>query len=66
VVKAQKAVLPRNMPIIAVGGVRIDNVEAWLEAGTDGFGLGSGLYKPGQNPKLTLEQARAFVAAVKR
>ena len=66
VVKAQKAVLPKNMPIIAVGGVRIDNVEAWLEAGTDGFGLGSGLYKPGQDPKLTLEQARAFVAAVKR
>ena len=66
VVKAQKAVLPKNMPIIAVGGVRIDNVGAWLEAGTDGFGLGSGLYKPGQDPKLTLEQARAFVAAVKR
>lgn len=65
VVKAQKAVLPKNVPLIAVGGVRIDNIAAWLEAGTDGFGLGSGLYKPGQDPRLTQEQARAFVAAVK-
>ena len=29
-------------------------------------GLASGLYKPGQDPQLTLEQARAFVAAVRR
>jgi 2-dehydro-3-deoxyphosphogalactonate aldolase len=66
VVKAQKAVLPNGFPLIVVGGVRVDNVAEWLEAGADGFGLGSGLYKPGQDAQLTLEQARAFVAAVRR
>ena len=66
VVKAQKAVLPKGFPLIVVGGVRVDNVAEWLEAGADGFGLGSGLYKPGQDPQLTLEQARTFVAAVRR
>ena len=66
VVKAQKAVLPKDFPLIAVGGVRVDNVREWLDAGADGFGLGSGLYKPGQDPGETLEKAKAFVAAVRR
>ena len=66
VVKAQKAVLPKDIPLIAVGGVRVDNMRDWLDAGTDGFGLGSGLFKPGQEPGETLEKTRAFVAAVKR
>ena len=66
VVKAQKAVLPKDVPLIVVGGVRVDNVVDWLEAGADGFGLGSGLYKPGQDPTLTLDQAKAFAAAVRR
>ena len=65
VVKAQKAVLPKGFPLIVVGGVRVDNVAEWLDAGADGFGLGSSLYKPGQDAQLTLEQARAFVAAVR-
>jgi len=66
VVKAQKAVLPKDVPLIVVGGVRVDNVAEWLEAGADGFGLGSGLYKPGQDPQVTLEQAKAFASAVRR
>ena len=66
VLKAQKAVLPKDIPLIAVGGVRVDNVREWLDAGTDGFGLGSGLYKPGQDPSRTLDQAKAFVSAVRR
>lgn len=66
VVKAQKAVLPKGVPLIVVGGVRADNVGDWLDAGADGFGLGSSLYKPGQDPQVTLDQATAFVSAVKR
>ena len=65
VVKAQRAVLPKDIPLIAVGGVRVDTMREWLDAGADGFGLGSGLYKPGQDPGETLEKARAFVAAVR-
>jgi 2-dehydro-3-deoxyphosphogalactonate aldolase len=66
VVKAQKAVLPRAISLIVVGGVSVDNVGGWLDAGADGFGLGSGLYKPGQDAAETLAKANAFVAAVRR
>jgi len=66
VVKAQRAVVPRQVPLLVVGGVTPDNMGPWLEAGADGFGLGSGLYKPGQAPGETLAKARAYVEGVKR
>lgn len=66
VVKSQKAVLPRDIPLIVVGGVTPQSVPDWMKAGADGFGLGGGLYTPGQDAQATLEKARAYVAAVKR
>lgn len=66
VVKAQKAVLPKGIPLIVVGGVNVDNIGGWLDCGADGFGLGSGLYKPGQSAEETLQKAKTFVAAVRR
>jgi 2-dehydro-3-deoxyphosphogalactonate aldolase len=65
VVKAHKAVLPKHIPLVVVGSVTPDSIPAWTEAGADGFGLGGGLYKPGQDPQTTLEKARAYVAAVR-
>ncbi len=64
VVKAQRAVLPRDVPLLVVGGVRPDNMRAYLDAGASGFGLGSGLYKPGQTPYEVAAQASAYVAGV--
>ena len=64
VLAAQKAVLPKDVPVIVVGGVRPDSMQPWIEAGADGFGLGSGLYKPGQSPAETAEKARAYVAGL--
>ena len=66
VVKAQKAVLPKDIPLIVVGGVTPESIPDWTAAGADGFGLGGGLYKPGQDTHTTLEKARAYVAAVKQ
>lgn len=66
VLKAQLAVLPRDIPVLAVGGIRPDNMRSWLEAGAAGFGLGSGLYKPGQSAAETLEKARAYVEGLRR
>ena len=66
VVKSQRAVLPKDVPLIVVGGVTPESSPGWMAAGADGFGLGGGLYKPGQDPQTTLEKARAYVAAVKR
>jgi 2-dehydro-3-deoxyphosphogalactonate aldolase len=64
VLKAQRAVLPKDVPVLIVGGIAPDNMQPWLDAGAAGFGLGSGLYKPGQSPADTLEKARAYVAGV--
>jgi 2-dehydro-3-deoxyphosphogalactonate aldolase len=66
VVKSQKAVLPKDVPLIVVGGVTPDAIPGWLEGGADGFGLGGGLYQPGQDVETTLEKARAYVDAVSR
>ena len=64
-VRAQRAVLPKDVPLLIVGGVKPDAVGQWFEAGADGFGLGSALYKPGQSAAQVGQQARDFVAAVK-
>jgi len=64
VLKAQLAVIPREVPVLAVGGISPDNMQPWLAAGASGFGLGSGLYKPGQSAADTLTKARAYVAGV--
>lgn len=66
VLKAQLAVMPKGVRVMAVGGIRPDNMRPWLDAGAIGFGLGSGLYKAGQSAAETLEKARAYVAGVKR
>jgi 2-dehydro-3-deoxyphosphogalactonate aldolase len=65
VVKAQKAVLPRDIPLIVVGGVKPDNMRPYWEAGAAGYGLGSNLYKPGMTATQVAENARAYVTAVR-
>ena len=66
VIKAQRAVLRRQIPVVVVGGIRPDSMQPWLDAGADGFGLGSGLYIAGQSPAVTAEKARAFIAGLGR
>ena len=65
VLKAQRAVIPKEVPILVVGGVKPETMQPWLDAGADGFGLGGGLYQPGQSPAETGEKARAYVAALR-
>lgn len=64
VVKAQRAVLPANVPLIVVGGITPDKIAAYRAAGASGFGLGSALFAPGLSPGDVATRARAFVAAV--
>lgn len=61
-VRALKAVLPPSVPVLAVGGIRPDNLSAYLQAGCAGAGLGSDLYRPGQTPAITRARAERFVA----
>ncbi len=63
VLKAHRAVLPHQVPILAVGGVDVSNMEAWRQAGADGFGLGSALFKPGMTASEVGMRAAALVGA---
>jgi 2-dehydro-3-deoxyphosphogalactonate aldolase len=45
--------------------VKPDSMRPWLDAGATGFGLGGGLYRPGQSPAETLDKARAYVEGLK-
>jgi 2-dehydro-3-deoxyphosphogalactonate aldolase len=62
-IKAIRAVLPPDVPLLAVGGVTPENLGRFLDAGCIGAGLGGDLYKPGQPVSRTREQAAAFVKA---
>ncbi len=61
--RAMRAVLPKGTEVLAVGGANPDSFAAWVAAGADGFGIGSALYKPGDDAAAVDEKARAIVAA---
>jgi 2-dehydro-3-deoxyphosphogalactonate aldolase len=65
VLKAQRAVLPKGVPVLVVGGVQPDRMRPWIEAGANGFGLGSGLFAPGRSADEVHERALAYVAGVR-
>jgi 2-dehydro-3-deoxyphosphogalactonate aldolase len=62
-VKAMRAVLPRTTPVYAVGGAGPANFAAWLNAGCDGFGIGTALYTPGLTVDEVAARARTIVTA---
>ena len=66
VLKAQLAVIPTDVPLLAVGGIKPDSKHPWLDAGARGFGLGGGLYQPGQTAAETAAKARAYVEGLRR
>ncbi|MDA3990104.1 2-dehydro-3-deoxy-6-phosphogalactonate aldolase [Klebsiella aerogenes] len=62
-IRALKAVLPPEVPVLAVGGVTPENLHSWRQAGCAGAGLGSDLYRAGQPLARTRQQAQRFIAA---
>jgi 2-dehydro-3-deoxyphosphogalactonate aldolase len=62
--KALRAVLPKSAIVIPVGGVDVQQVAPWMAAGAMGLGVGSSVYKPGDDAKAVEAKARALVAAV--
>jgi 2-dehydro-3-deoxyphosphogalactonate aldolase len=63
VVKAWLAVLPAGTVLLPVGGITPDNMAPFISAGVKGFGLGSGLFKPGMSAAQVGASAEAYVAA---
>jgi 2-dehydro-3-deoxyphosphogalactonate aldolase len=65
VIKAWKAVLPKEIPVLAVGGVTPDNMKAFAEAGAAGFGIGGSIYKPGSDVATVAAKAKQFIEAMR-
>ena len=64
VLKAMRAVLPKEIPILPVGGITPEKMVEYSLAGAQGFGLGSALYKPGMSVDEVGARARGFVKAL--
>ncbi len=62
--RAWRAVLPKPTLVFAVGGMRPDNLLPYWEAGADGFGTGSNLYKPGAPAAEVRDAALAYARGV--
>jgi len=60
--KAFGSVIPAGTPMWPVGGITPDNMEGWVRAGANGFGIGGALYTPGVTLDALAERAAAFVA----
>lgn len=65
VLKAWRAVMPRDLPMLPVGGITPETMAPYIAAGANGFGLGSALYVPGRDTDDIGRRARAFAQAWK-
>jgi 2-dehydro-3-deoxyphosphogalactonate aldolase len=61
--QAMLAVLPKSVPVYAVGGVGAGNMSEWRKGGAAGFGLGSELFKPDFSDADIAARAQKAVAA---
>jgi 2-dehydro-3-deoxyphosphogalactonate aldolase len=61
--KAWRSVLPATTICLPVGGVKPDGMQVYVDAGAQGFGLGSNLYKAGWNVEQVRANADAYVTA---
>ncbi len=61
--KALRAVLPVETRVYMVGGVGPGDFRDWLAAGAAGFGIGTGLYRPGDEAGDVGARAASMVEA---
>jgi 2-dehydro-3-deoxyphosphogalactonate aldolase len=65
VFRAWRAVFPADSLLLAVGGVGVENIRTYADAGASGYGIGSALYRPGRAAAEIGTLAGALVAAAK-
>jgi 2-dehydro-3-deoxyphosphogalactonate aldolase len=63
VLKAWRAVLPVDTPLVPVGGITPEKLAGFVAAGATGAGLGAALYHPGASASAVAARASAFVDA---
>jgi 2-dehydro-3-deoxyphosphogalactonate aldolase len=64
-VKAMRAVLPGSAWLLPVGGITALNMKPYRDAGANGFGIGSALFKPGDTAAQVRAKALEFAAAAR-
>lgn len=64
--KALKSILPPEVPLWPVGGIKPETMTDWVRAGATGFGIGGALYTPGTAAAEVGARAREFVEAWRR
>src|SRR5579875_1324678 len=64
VLRALRAVLPTGTALLPVGGIDAGTLAPWREAGAAGFGIGSAIYKPGDDAAMVATKAARLVAAL--
>lgn len=64
VIKAMRAVLPKDTRLLPVGGITADTMASFLQAGVAGFGLGGALFRPGDSVETVTANARRFTEAL--
>lgn len=63
--KAMRAVLPKDAVVIPVGGIGPEQIAPWFAAGADGFGIGTAIYKPGDDAPMVESKARSLINALR-
>jgi 2-dehydro-3-deoxyphosphogalactonate aldolase len=63
VLRAWRAILPPEVPLLPVGGIEPGGMAVYRRAGASGFGIGSALYAPGRSVAEVADAARAFALA---
>ena len=62
--KSLRAVLPKSAGIIPVGGINAENILDWMAAGAVGVGVGTSIYRPGDDVGAVQHKAMALMTAV--
>ena len=63
VVKSMRAVLPKEVKLIPVGGIGLHNMADFRKSGASGFGIGSALFVPGKSVEAVSDSAADFFQA---
>ncbi len=62
--RAMLAVLPHGTMVLPVGGMEAGTLAPWRAAGAVGFGIGSAIFKPGDDAAAVAAKAARLVAAL--
>lgn len=63
VLRALRAVLPAGTLVLPVGGMDAATLPGWRAAGAAGFGIGSAIYRPGDDAATVTAKAQALLRA---